>query len=66
MDFALILFIALVLTGVVALWDRLLGSGKRANSPGTGRSSGSDIGRLAQKKKRARRLSLNTHGHFSP
>lgn len=32
MDFALILFIALILTGAVALWDRLRGGGKKTNS----------------------------------
>ena len=46
MDFALILFIALVLTGVVALWDRFLGAGKRTASGGTGRSGVSDTGEL--------------------
>ena len=52
MDFALILFIALVLTGVVALWDRLLGSRKRVNIAGTGRSTVSDTEGLAKKEKR--------------
>ena len=51
MDFALILFIALVLTGVVALWDRFLGSGKRANGEETSRSAVSDTGELATKEK---------------
>ena len=51
MDFSLILFIALVLTGVVALWDRLLGSGKRTTSAGTGRSNASDTDELVTKGK---------------
>ena len=51
MDFALILFIALVLTGVVALWDRLLGARKRTASAATGRSVVSDTGELVTKEK---------------
>jgi signal peptidase I len=41
-DFALILFLSLVLTGAVALWDRLLGAGKRTNKSRTVSSSASD------------------------
>ena len=51
MDFSLILFVALVLTGVVALWDRLLGSGKRTNVKETNHSAISDTGELATKEK---------------
>ena len=47
MDFALILFIGLVLTGVVALWDRLLGDAKRTKNAESGRSAVSDIGELS-------------------
>jgi signal peptidase I len=45
-DFALILLIALVLTGAVMLWDRLLGAGKRTTSEDTGRSTISDAGKI--------------------
>ena len=51
MDFSLILFVALVLTGVVALWDRFLGSGKRTNAKETNHSAISDTGELATKEK---------------
>ena len=51
MDFALILFIALVLTGVVALWDRLLGSGRRTTNARIERSTVSDTGESVTKVK---------------
>ena len=51
MDFALILFIVLVFTGVVALWDRFLGSGKRPAGVGNPRSSVSESGKLVRKEK---------------
>ena len=50
MDFSLILFVALVLTGVVALWDRFLGSGKRTNVKETSHSAISGTGELATKE----------------
>ena len=51
MDFALILFIALVLTGAVALWGRLRGTGKRTTSVGTGRSTISETDKIVTKEK---------------
>ena len=51
MDFALILFIALVLTGAVALWDRLRVTGKLNTSVGTGRSAFSDTDKIVTKEK---------------
>ena len=50
MDFALILFIGLVLTGVVALWDRFLGDAKRTKNAESGRSAALDIGELSTKE----------------
>jgi signal peptidase I len=50
-DFALILFIALVLTGTVVLWDRLLGTGKRINGRGTSHSSISGTDKTVTKEK---------------
>ena len=44
MDFALILFIALVITGVVVLWDRLLGARKGSINEGNSRSTSSGAG----------------------
>ena len=51
MDFALILFIALVLTGGVALWDRLVGSGKQTSSVPPNRSVVSGVGESKIKDK---------------
>jgi signal peptidase I len=51
MDFALILFIALVLTGVVALWDRLLRGGKKTRRAGSNRSVVPDSSELVANEK---------------
>lgn len=51
MDFALILFIALVLTGAVALWDRFFGTGKQRKRRKTAQSTVDDAGVISTNEK---------------
>ena len=66
MDFALILLIALVLTGAVALWDRLLGTGKRSHSVDTGRSTISDTDKIVTREKSSRSIVVEYARAFFP
>jgi signal peptidase I len=66
MDFALILFIALVLTGTVALWDRFLGSGIRGDSKTPGTSSVPGNGRPKTAGKTGKSLVVEYARAFFP
>jgi signal peptidase I len=65
-DFALILFIALILTGIVSLWDRLMGFRKLANRARIDGSRASDRERLPGKENSALSIIVEYARAFFP